>query len=103
MLHQVGFAYTRWTKHNHILFLILDPIRSFTMLLLVRTHVLGMIVMITYGNGESLFSLILSNHKTIKMSFDVTRFVIKIKNFIGTIYLWRFTRFRLRFRRHITL
>ena len=73
------------------------------MLLLVRTHELGMVVMVTYRNRESLFSLVLTNHKTIKVSFDVARFVIKIKNFIGSLHLSRLTRTPLRLRGHIIL
>ena len=57
------------------------------MLLLVRTHVLGMIIMITHRNREGFFSLVLANHKAIKVSFDIAWFVIKIENFIGTLHL----------------
>ena len=73
------------------------------MLLLIRTHELGMVVMVTHRNRESLFSLVLTNHKTIKMSFDVARLVIKIKNFISTLRLWGLTRIPLRLRGHIIL
>ena len=86
-LIKIGFSHTGRAHDDDILLLILDPVRSIPLLLLVSAHVLGVVVMITHGNGEGLFSLVLADHKAIQVRFDIARLVIEIKNLIGPLHL----------------
>ena len=87
VFHQIGFTHTCRADNNHVLFLVLNPIGDFAVLLFESTHVFGMIIMITNSNRKCLFGLILPDHKSIKMCLNVTRFVIKIKNSISLVKL----------------
>ena len=78
VLDEVGLANARGAADDDILLREFE--RGRALLLLVLTQHPRVVVVIAHGCGEHLFGLVLTNHKTVQVSFDVGRLVMEIKD-----------------------